>query len=313
MSENIPENQDLVGTEEDRGVYRAGAESDFTPAERDRLRALGGLDEASDGDLAMLFEVAQRTGLDPFLKEIYLIGRKTKTGGYRGEPERWETKWSVQTGIDGFKRVLFRFAESKGVAHMIGAPRFFDSDGNEYPFWPKKVGPHPEAVMIDVRVGESVGTGIATWSEFCQTKKNGEPTAMWDKLGPTMLAKCATAQAIRNVCHLAAGIYVDAEMAQSAPRVQATATRRDKPALGAAGFDAAFGREETPEPAALPSPESSPLVQEALAGLAGFTSREEVGEYVEAVRGSDEFQPEELAVVEEKAREMWKKLGDENE
>ncbi|PSA69521.1 hypothetical protein, partial [Corynebacterium diphtheriae] len=46
--------QDLVGTTNDRGVYRAGENSKYPPEERDQLRALAGLDEASDADLSRI-------------------------------------------------------------------------------------------------------------------------------------------------------------------------------------------------------------------------------------------------------------------
>jgi len=71
---------DTVGTELDRGIQHGS--SHYTPEQRDQLRALGQMGEASDGDLDMLAAVAQRTGLDPFIKQIYLVGRKTKVGGH---------------------------------------------------------------------------------------------------------------------------------------------------------------------------------------------------------------------------------------
>mgnify|MGYP007037695440 FL=1 len=89
-----------LSTSQDRGLHVSGDFTKYSADQRAQLRALGGLDEASDGDLDMLAAFSDRTGLDPFTKEVYLVGRKTKTGGYRGEPERWETKWTVQTGID---------------------------------------------------------------------------------------------------------------------------------------------------------------------------------------------------------------------
>ncbi|MDK6727532.1 hypothetical protein QP328_12320, partial [Neisseria mucosa] len=58
---------DLVGTSNDRGIHHAGQSSNWTPAQRDELRALMNAGDASDGDLAMLSTVSDRTGLDPFL------------------------------------------------------------------------------------------------------------------------------------------------------------------------------------------------------------------------------------------------------
>lgn len=213
---NAPATQsggDLVGTTGDRGVRQAGElSSKYSARELDALRALGGLDEASDGDLDMLSAVSERTGLDPFLREVWLIGRKTKTGGYRGEPEKWETKWTVQVGIDGFRKVSRRYADSLGKPLVIGSPVFYDIDGTPRPFWSKKFGDHPEAAEITVSVGDSSATHVVTWDEYVQTNRKGDPNAQWSQYGPTQLAKCAEAGAHRRVCSLTSGLYEPAEI-----------------------------------------------------------------------------------------------------
>lgn len=223
-SENTPARRagDVVATTDDQGLHHAGADSRYSPVQRDQLRALQGCGDASDADLDMLFAVAERTGLDPWLREIYLIGRRTKVGGYRGEPERWETRWTVQAGIDGLRAVTHRHAAHLGHVARIGRPTFYDHDGGTRPIWLAAWGT-PAAVEVTVSVGDGEATGIATWDEYCQTKKDGQPTQMWREKGPTMLAKCAEAQAHRKICPLSAGVYVADEM----PRQRAEATRMD--------------------------------------------------------------------------------------
>lgn len=231
----------------DRGLHKPGDLSTYSSTERDQLRALAGLDEASDGDLDMLAKVCQRTGLDPFIREIYLVGRKTKTGGYRGEPERWETKWSVQTGIDGFRKVLFRAAEKEQKKHSISAPVFYDANGNTHEIWLKAWG-NPAAARVEVTLGDSVGVGLATWDEFAQKTNKGEITSMWSKLGPTMLAKCAEAQAHRRVNSLTSGIYTPEEMEQAENRVRMDARRVPDSSRGASGVRAALAANPEPQP-----------------------------------------------------------------
>lgn len=231
----------------DRGLHKPGDLSAYSSSERDQLRALAGLDEASDGDLDMLAKVCQRTGLDPFIREIYLVGRKTKTGGYRGEPERWETKWSVQTGIDGFRKVLFRAAEKEQKKHSISAPVFYDANGNTHEIWLKAWG-NPAAARVEVTLGDSVGVGLATWDEFAQKTNKGEITSMWSKLGPTMLAKCAEAQAHRRVNSLTSGIYTPEEMEQAENRVRMDARRVPDSSRGASGVRAALAANPEPQP-----------------------------------------------------------------
>ena len=233
MATNTPAAQ--TDNTPDRGI-QTGA-SNYTPEQRDRLRAVQNLGEASDADLDVLFAVAERSGLDPMLKEIYLVGRKTKTGGYRGEPERWETVWTVQTGIDGFRKVTHRYAASKDTHVEISRPTFYDDEGRPRPFWSKKYGEHPEAAEVTVAVGNSKSTHIVTWDEYVQTKaeyrnnkKTGKqvPNSMWEQYGPTMLAKCAEAGAHRRVCPLTSGMYVPEELQGNRASYKASARRLDE-------------------------------------------------------------------------------------
>lgn len=292
----------------DRGVHTHGMVSRYTDEEREKLRALGGLDEASDGDLDMLATVAARTGLDPFIKQIYLVGRKTKTGGYRGEPERWETKWTVQTGIDGFRQVLFRTADVKGVDCEISAPRFYTADGVEVPFWSSSLGEHPEAAIVEVSLGGRRATGIATWDEFVKKNSKGAVTQMWKQFGPTMLAKCAEAQAHRKVNSLTAGLYAPEEMMQATP-AKATARRIDQPTRGASGLRAALEKPaDTPESTGDDATEG--LSQAAFMGM-GDIQRAETQEQLGAIMRDLEasLDDAEYQVLAEAGKARWEELG----
>lgn len=189
---------DLVGTTADRGIQTRP--SRYTQEERDLIRAMCGDDQISDGDIDMLNKVAARSGLDPFLKEIYLVGRKTKTGGYRGEPAKFETKWTIQTGIDGFRSTSKRYADARGEAMVISAPTYYNDNGDSFPIWMKKWG-YPAAAKMTVTIGKSSAEHMVTWDEYAQTKDewvngkktgNKSPNSMWEQFGPTMLAKCFT-------------------------------------------------------------------------------------------------------------------------
>lgn len=300
----------------DRGLHKPGDLSAYSSSERDQLRALAGLDEASDGDLDMLAKVCQRTGLDPFIREIYLVGRKTKTGGYRGEPERWETKWSVQTGIDGFRKVLFRAAEKEKKHHAISAPVFYDANGNTHEIWLKSWG-NPAAARVEVTLGDSVGVGLATWDEFAQTTNKGEFTSMWKKLGPTMLAKCAEAQAHRRVNSLTSGIYAPEEMDQAENRVRMDARRVPDSSRGASGVRAALAgssaSSEQVEPVADASgagdtqDAASDAVNGAIAEIAAIDNRDDLEPVLGAFK---EFLNEgEYSQVAAYARQKWSELN----
>lgn len=274
---------DLVGTSADAGLHSEGELSRYSTDERSRLRALMDAGDASDADLDVLAMVAERSGLDPFLKQIYLVGRKTKVGGYRGEPERWETKWTVQSSIDGLREVLFRTADAKGVDCSIGRPVWFDSEGNAHRFWAGKE--NPTACEVEVTLGGRTGYGIATWEQFVQTKgiyKDGKrtsevPNSMWSQMGPHMLAKCAKALAIRDVCSLASGIYIPEEMGQASNRITAEARRMDSPAArGSDGLRAHLAlAPQQPQNTAEDSPAPGMKV-EALAAIESAASRPEL-------------------------------------
>jgi hypothetical protein len=72
-----------------------------------------GVQGASDGDLMVFMHVAQRTGLDPFARQIYMIGRNGREQDANGQ---WVNvvKQTIQTGIDGFRLVARRAADRLG-------------------------------------------------------------------------------------------------------------------------------------------------------------------------------------------------------
>lgn len=296
---------DMVGTAQDRGVVQEGDFTRYSTDERARLRALMDAGDASDADLDVLAMVAERSGLDPFLKQLYLVGRRTKVGGYRGEPERWETKWTVQSSIDGLREVLFRTADMRGVDCTIGRPVWFDADGNPRRYW--SGGGHPDACEVEVRLGGRTGYGIATWEQFCQTTKTGAPNSMWTQMGPHMLAKCAKALAIRDVCSLASGIFIPEEMGQASNRQHVTATRLDvkAPELGVAGLDSALKAPEL-----LPPEELSEVAQIARAEIAGVAAREEIAPILATYR--PDLSEEDFASVRAYGTERWHELAPHN-
>ncbi|WP_169335049.1 RecT family recombinase, partial [Nocardia otitidiscaviarum] len=149
--------------------------------------------------LDLFFHRCQTTGLDPFAKQIYLIGRKTKVGGYRGEPERWETKYTIQTGIDGYRLNGRRAAKAAGESVKTEGPFWMGPDGGGWSdVWLGGRGNPPAAAKFVVIADGEPHVGIALYSEFVQTKNNGEPNSMWEKMPANQLAKCAEAQAWRK-------------------------------------------------------------------------------------------------------------------
>lgn len=194
------------------GAGQAG----FTDQQVAALAQLG-IQDASPGDVDLFFHTCKRTGLDPFTKQIYMIGRRTKVGGYRGEAERWETKWTIQVGIDGFRLLGQRLARAQDTGRPIPSRQFCGLDGQWRDVWLEE-GP-PVAAKGIITVGGDRYEAVVLFREYAQTKngQNGpQLTGQWATKPATMLGKCAEAAAWRAAFPADfSGLYEAAEMDRS--------------------------------------------------------------------------------------------------
>lgn len=175
------------------------------------LRQLG-VEDAGPGDLTVFFHQCQRTGLDPFVRQIYMIGRRTKNQ----RTQQWETKQTIQTGIDGFRLVARRAADAAGETIAFQDTLWAGSDGVWTEVWVAD-GPPAAAKVVVVRDGRPV-PGIALYREYVQTTKDGTPNSQWSMRPAHMLAKCAEALALRRAFPQdLAGVYVPEEMKEEQP------------------------------------------------------------------------------------------------
>lgn len=176
----------------------------FTPNQVAALRQMG-VQNASQGDLAVFFHQVQRTGLDPFARQIYMIGRNQKT------PAGWETKYTIQTGIDGFRLIARRAAERSHEAFGEPETLWCGEDGVWREVW---LGSKPpKGAKVVVQRGGGSFTGVATLSEYAGRKKDGSLTSMWASKPALMLAKCAEALALRKAFPQdLSGLYTEDEM-----------------------------------------------------------------------------------------------------
>jgi len=158
---------------------------------------------ASDDELKLFMQVCNRTGLDPFARQIYAVFRKDNKNDCM--------KMTIQTSIDGFRLIAQRSKEYAGQA----GPEWCGQDGVWRDVWLSKDAPAAARVGV-LRAGfrEPVWA-VALWSEFCQMAY-GKVTQMWQSLPTVMLAKCAESQALRRVFpQELSGIYSEEEMAQA--------------------------------------------------------------------------------------------------
>lgn len=206
-----------------------------------------GLGECPDPDRMAFLHLCQSTGLDPFRREIYLLGRKAKVNN------QWTTRWTPQTGIDGFRHL----AEETGVYGGRVGPQWAGEDGawrsvwlsqeppraarvgvvrTDRPHLCRECGAEPggDAHGVEGRLGagqhvfddERITWAVAVYDEYVpledeyagegnnrQKTGNKVPTSMWRKMPSNQLAKCAEAAAVRAAFpRRAAGLYEHAEM-----------------------------------------------------------------------------------------------------
>lgn len=216
---------------------------EFTEAQIAALKQLG-VDDAPRGDLDVFFHTAKRTGLDPFSKQIYMIGRNTKVGGYRGEPERWETKYTIQTGIEGYRVVGHRIARREAIARPLARRLFCGRDG----IWRDVLiedGP-PVAAKAEITCdGVLVGEAVVKFIEYAQTTRAGELAGQWRDKPTVMIGKCAEAAAWRAAFPQDfAGVYEAAEFDRHQVidgEVEPVRVRAERADRGVQGVAAALG------------------------------------------------------------------------
>lgn len=185
----------------------------FTPAQIATLRQLG-VENATDGDLAVFFHQAQRTGLDPFARQVYMVGRNSK------DPKsgQWVTKYTIQTGIDGFRLIGRRAADAKHETLEVTDTEWCGPDGKWVDVWLSDQPPAAARVAI-IRNGGRF-PAVALFKEYAQYRKDRDGsqtlTQMWADKGALMLAKCAEALAWRKAYPQdLSGLYTSDEMGQA--------------------------------------------------------------------------------------------------
>ena len=173
----------------------APEQTTFTEAQLAALAQIG-VDNAPAGDIAVFFHQAKRTGLDPFAKQIYMIGRKTKDG------DGYSTKYTIQTGIDGYRLNARRAAERNRDRLATEGPFWCGEDGLWRDIWTGGKTPPIAAKFVVIRNGEAF-SAVCMYDEYVQTywdksAKKHVPNSMWIKMPANQLAKCAEAAALRR-------------------------------------------------------------------------------------------------------------------
>jgi phage recombination protein Bet len=195
----------------------------FTP-EQERMILSSFLGGASKQEAAVLMEVARVRRLNPLLRQIHFVKRY--------DSQKREEVWSYQTSIDGLRTIAERTGRYQGQTKA----EWCGQDGVWRDVWLSAEPPAAARVGVFKQGFAEPCYGVAKWTAFVQTKRDGSVTHFWGRMGDLMLAKCAEALAIRKAFpEDTSGLYTDDEMPEHAELGGGhEATPSSRPALASA-------------------------------------------------------------------------------
>lgn len=212
-------------------LHTAGAlavapeQTEWTEQQLAVLRSAGVNEEVTPAELSAFLHECQRTKLDPFTRQIYLIGR------YDNQAKR--KVFRSQTGIDGYRVIAHRVVREQRADLAYDDTLWCGPDGVWRDVWLFEK--PPAAAKVTVRKNGKPFPGIATLAEYAARYPDGNPYPMWRRMPANQLAKCAEALALRKAFPQdLAGIYTAEEMEQADARDQAAQARAAQPQDGRA-------------------------------------------------------------------------------
>ena len=172
------------------------AKQNLSQGDIEILQKVHALPEEINPEMTSFFlRFCKESNLNPFKRQVYIVPRKKKKSD-----GTFETTYTIQTGIDGYRAIASRTGTYAGSDDAI-----LDDE--------KKLTKATVTVYRMVAGQRCPFTASARWKEYYPGEKLG---FLWDSKPAIMLSKCAESLALRKgFPEELSGIYIDEEMQQA--------------------------------------------------------------------------------------------------